>query len=136
MSDDFKAEVNEDNLSARLSGGAIHLLAGALVSCFKGSGAINHLECSFEDPDNEEQYTMLMQKKSGITQGEKIDRLQQENAELREALQKTINLSERFVVNALTLAKHDYPLSPSAGIQLKDWKVHEQRIQSLLSKND
>ncbi|AUR83809.1 coil containing protein [Vibrio phage 1.042.O._10N.286.45.B8] len=65
-----------------------------------------------------------------------VNEIQQENAELREALQKTINLSERFVVNALTLAKHDYPLSPSAGIQLKDWKVHEQRIQSLLSKND
>ena len=62
------------------------------------------------------------------------DRLEQEVAELREALQSTLNLSDRFVVNALTLAKHDYPLSPSAGIQLKDWKMHEQHIQQLLNK--
>ena len=62
------------------------------------------------------------------------DRLEQEVAELREVLQATLNLSDRFVVNALTLAKHDYPLSPSAGIQLKDWKMHEKHIQQLLNK--
>ncbi len=87
MSDkDMEMEVSEDNLSARLSGGAIHVLSDALVSCFKGSGAINHLECNFEDPEDNEQYTLLMQKKPGITQGEKIAGLEQEVAELREAL--------------------------------------------------
>ena len=62
------------------------------------------------------------------------DRLEQENAELREALQETVELSERFVVGALTLAKHDYPLSPSSGIQLKDWKKHEEKLKQLLNK--
>ena len=90
MSEEFNVEVSEDNLSARLSDGAIHVLADALVSCFKGSGAINHLECNFEDPDSAEQYTMLMQKKSGITQGEKIDRLKQENADLIAVLSNAI----------------------------------------------
>ena len=62
------------------------------------------------------------------------DRLEQENAELREALQVTVKLSERFVVAALTLAKHDYPQSPSSGMQLKDWKRHEARLKKLLKK--
>ena len=91
MSEEFNAEVSEDNLSARLSGGAIHVLTDALVSCFKGSGAINHLECNFEDPDDKEQYTLLMQKRSGVTQGEKIDRLKQENADLIAVLSNAIS---------------------------------------------
>ena len=65
---------------------------------------------------------------------EAIDELEQENVELREALQATVELSERFVVGALTLAKHDYPLSPSSGIQLKDWKNHEEKLKQLLNK--
>ena len=62
------------------------------------------------------------------------DRLKQENTELREALQATVDISERFVVHALTLAKHDYPLSPSSGMQLTDWKKHEHKLKQLLNK--
>lgn len=65
---------------------------------------------------------------------ESYNRLEQENAELREALKETVELSERFVVAALTLAKHDYPQSPSSGIQLKDWKKHDSKIKKLINK--
>lgn len=99
---DFESKISEDNLSAQLSGSSIHVLADALTSCFKGSGAINHLECSFEDSSDGEQYTLLMQKKSGITQGEKISNLQEENKQQRESLD-----AFRELVKAQTKTIHD-----------------------------
>ncbi len=93
MSNEMNVEISEDNLTAKLSGGVIHLFADAMVQCFDGSGAINHLECEFEDKEKVESYVVLMQKKSGITQGEKIAIAEEQNAKLKEALN---NLADKF----------------------------------------
>jgi len=61
---------------------------------------------------------------------------EKENAELKELLMSTYFLSTRIVIPALTLAKHDYPLSPSASIQLTDWKAHESKIKKKLNMGE
>ncbi|AUR94072.1 coil containing protein [Vibrio phage 1.191.O._10N.286.52.B4] len=104
---DMNVEVSEDNLSAKLSGGAVHLLADALVSCFKGSGAINHLECSFEDPEDSEGYTILMQKNSGITQGEKIAGLEKDVENLRNALEGAMSIKDLWLPMHIVTNEHE-----------------------------
>ncbi|MGF1905311.1 hypothetical protein [Aliivibrio salmonicida] len=74
------------NTDIELSGSVLHLFAASFISQFRGHGATNYLEVSFVDREENQQYTLLMQKKSGLTPSEKNAVLTKEIEELKEKL--------------------------------------------------
>lgn len=73
--------VHESTLQLSITGLASQMLANAFAGQFKGSGATNYLELSFEHPDVG-QFTVTMQKVSGKTPG----RLKAEASQLADQL--------------------------------------------------
>lgn len=76
----------QGNTDIKLSGSVLHLFAVSFINQFRGHGATNYLEVSFIDKEENQQYTLLMQKKSGLTPSEKNAVLTKEIEELKEKL--------------------------------------------------
>jgi len=79
--DDLRGNNNE--LSLSLSGSPMHIFADAFVEQFSASGATNFLTVSFVHADSNEMFEVTMQKVSGETVVEQLQRLRNELSELK-----------------------------------------------------
>lgn len=91
---------NEFNgVDVRLEGSMAHIISASLVQQFKASDAVNYIEFRFEDrTDNNQIYTMLMQKEGALSPALKNIELEKKNADLEKQvseLKSQLEMSSR-----------------------------------------
>ncbi|MGD1524001.1 hypothetical protein [Vibrio harveyi] len=75
--------LNEYNgMDIKLEGSIVHIIAASLVEQFRGHNGINYVDFGFVDKEENQRYSLLMQKVSGLTPTEKATKLEAELAEI------------------------------------------------------
>jgi|GEM_PF-5388930 len=113
--------LKENYSNIKIHGGLLTLFANSFVDTFEDQGAVNYLEMTFRHRASGEEYTLLMQKKSGLTQGDKNEELMKH---LAEAEQKIKNCIEK----ASNYASYD-------GAHHKNWVINEM-LKCLMSDKE
>lgn len=64
-----------NQMSLNIEGSIMHLLADSFIELFKGNGATNYIESTFADSEDNEEYVITLQKRSGTTPSQKVAQL-------------------------------------------------------------
>ena len=112
--------IEETGVSMQLEGSPLHIIASSIIEQFKDTGADNYLEIKFTDRDKKELYTLTVQKASGMTPADKVEKITQERDYLMKqaavGLSCSYSLHNWVVGNQAAIIEAETSKDPAKGL--------------------